>query len=119
VSFFNSFLGGIVLAKQKKSEDLKEFTVGSVPPPKGPKGAKKSAPVAKEKLDIKEKDFPVLTGLLKSKDRKEFQQELSRVLTSLEQISQGGSNEEKSQADIAMRAYGLAIALLENSKAVR
>lgn len=107
------------MAKQKKSEEeLKEFTVGSVPP-KGPKGAKKSAAASKEKLDISEKDFPVLTGLLKSKDRKEFQQELNRVLTSLEQISQGGSTEEKSQADIAMRAYGLAIALLENSKAVR
>lgn len=105
------------MAKQKKSEELKEFTVGSVPPKS--KGAKKSAAGSKEKLDISEKDFPVLTGLLKSKDRKEFQQELGRVLTSLEQISQGGSTEEKSQADIAMRAYGLAIALLENSKAVR
>jgi hypothetical protein len=107
------------LAKQKKTEELKEFTVGSVPPA-APKGSKKSgSAVSKEKLEIKEKDFPILTGLLKAKDRKEFTQELSRVLTSLEQISQGGSTEEKSQADIAMRAYGLAIALLENSKAVR
>ncbi len=107
------------MAKQKKTEELKEFTVGSIPPA-GPKGAKRSAAAAsKEKLDISGKDFPVLTGLLKSKDRKQFQQELNRVLTSLEQISQGGSTEEKSQADVAMRAYGLAIALLENSKAVR
>lgn len=106
------------MAKQKKTEELKEFTVGSVPPA-GPKSTKKSTSVSKEKLEIKEKDFPILTGLLKSKDRNEFKQELSRVLTSLEQLSQGGSTEEKSQADIAMRAYGLAIALLENSKAVR
>ena len=106
------------MAKQKKTEELKEFTVGSVPPA-GPKSTKKSASVSKEKLEIKEKDFPLLTGLLKAKERKDFTEELKRVLTSLEQISQGGSSEEKSQADIAMRAYGLAIALLENSKAVR
>ena len=106
------------MAKQKKTEELKEFTVGSVPPAAS-KGTKKSSAGSKEKLEIKEKDFPMLTGLLKSKDRKEFTQELSRVLTSLEQMSQGGSDEEKSQADVAMRAYGLAIALLENSKSVR
>jgi hypothetical protein len=105
------------LSKQKKSEELKEFTVGSVPPSSKAKKEKSSS--SKEKLEISEKDFPVLTGLLKSKDRQQFQEELKRVVNSLEQLSQGGSQDEKAQADTAMRAYGLAIALLENAKAVR
>jgi hypothetical protein len=105
------------LSKQKKTEELKEFTVGSVPP--SSKAKKEKASSSKEKIEISEKDFPVLTGLLKSKDRKQFQEELKRVLNSLEQMSQGGSQNEKVQADTAMRAYGLAIALLENAKAVR
>ncbi len=106
------------MSKQKKSEELKEFTVGSVPPPSKAKKDKSSSS-SREKLEISEKDFPVLTGILKSKDRKGFQEELKRVLTSLEEMSQGGSQNEKAQADAAMRAYGLAIALLENGKAVR
>ena len=105
------------MSKQKKSEELKEFTVGSVPPSSKTKKDKSSS--SREKLEISEKDFPVLTALLKSKDPKQFQGELKRVLDSLEQLSQGGSQNEKAQADTAMRAYGLALALLENAKAVR
>jgi hypothetical protein len=102
-------------AKNKKKEDLKEFKVGSQPPPSGPTKAKK---VTKNRLEISENDFPVLASLLKSKDLKPFQDELKRILGALQEVSQKGSGEDQKQAQTAEKAYALSIALLDNSKLV-
>ncbi len=98
----------------KKKEELKSFTVGSVPPA-GPK-AKKAAKVPK--VEVSEKDFPVLAGLVRGDNAKPFREEMIRVLTAI-QANAGGGPSDKANAEKIQKAYGMAIAIVENAKVVR
>jgi hypothetical protein len=106
--------------KQSKSkEELKEFTVGSVQPKtRAPKEKSAKVPV-QNRVEISEKDFPVLAGLLKSKDLQVFRAEMKKVLVPLQELVEKGMEEEKSEAQKVQKAYAMAIALFENSKVVR
>jgi hypothetical protein len=99
----------------KKKEDLKSFTVGSVPPsgPKAKKGPK--AP----KLEVSEKDFPVLTGLVRGNNAKPFKDEMVRVLAAVHANGEKGGPDEKSSAEKIEKAYAMALAIVENAKVVR
>ena len=101
----------------KKKENLKSFTVGSVQ--RGTRETKGAKATVAEKFEIREKDFPVLTQLRRSKDRKQFQQELQRVLVAVNEVANGGSAEEKREAQRAEKAYALALAVLEKGKLIR
>ena len=103
--------------KEKKKEDLKSFTVGSVQP--GSKAAKGGKSPKTEKVEIKEKDFPVLVNLRRAKDLKPFHQEMQRVLSSVNDVLKSGSSDEKKAAERVQKAYALGMAVLENSKLVR
>jgi hypothetical protein len=104
-------------AKEKKKENLGSFTVGSVQ--SGSKAAKGSKGAKTEKVEIKEKDFPILTNLRRAKDLKPFQQEMQRILVSVTDALQNGTSDEKKAAEKVQKAYGLALAVLENSRLVR
>jgi hypothetical protein len=99
----------------KKKEDLKSFTVGSVPPsgPKAKKGPK--AP----KLDVSEKDFPFLAGLVRGNNAKPFQDEMMRVLGVVHANGEKGGPDDKATAEKVEKAYAMALAIVENAKVVR
>jgi len=102
-------------SKEKdKKKELKSFTVGSMQPA-APKSKKPQA----KKLEISEKDYPVLGGLLRGGEAKAFHQEVQRVLASTQEFTTGGDSKKKAEAQKVQRAYGLALGLLENSKLVR
>ena len=99
----------------KKKEELKPFTVGSV----APSASKaKKAPKA-QKLDVSEKDYPVLAGLVRGNNAKEFREEMLRVLTAVQQGADRGHDQDKASAEKIKKAYGMAIAIVENAKVVR
>jgi hypothetical protein len=99
----------------KKKEELKPFNVGSVPP-SGPKG--KKTPKA-PKLEVSEKDFPVLAGLIRGNNAKPFREEMLRVLALVQENAKNGDSETKADSDKIQKAYGMAIAILENAKVIR
>lgn len=106
--------------KQSKSkEELKEFTVGSVQPKTRATKEKTAKGPAQNRVEISEKDFPVLTSLLKSKDLQGFQAEMKKVLVPVQELVEKGTEEEKSAALKVQKAYAMALALIENSKVVR
>jgi hypothetical protein len=99
-----------VSAKEsKKKEELKEFTVGSVPPASN-KG--KKAPTG-PKVEINEKNFPILAGLVKGNGIKAFKEEADRVLSGVQ-----GDKDAAAVAKI-QKAYGMAIQIVDNGKAVK
>lgn len=101
-----------------KKDDLKTFTVGSVQPVRASKG--KAASAAKAvKLEFKEKDFPVLTSLKRSRDLKAFQKELQRVLAAVAEVSGKGSAKDKESAQSIQKAYALAAVVLEGGRIIR
>ena len=103
----------------KNKEELPEFTVGSVQP-KARATKPKSAPKGNQpRLEISEKEFPVLTGLMKSKDLQSFQSGMKSVLVPIEELAAKGDDEEKAAAQKVQKAYAMALALVENSKVVR
>jgi hypothetical protein len=99
----------------KKKEELKPFTVGSVRP-SGPKG--KKAPRA-EKLEVSEKGFPVLAGLIRGNNAEAFQAEMVRVLATVQENAKNGDSEDKADSDKIQKAYGMALAIIQNAKVVR
>lgn len=101
--------------ENKKKEELKPFTVGSVRP-SGPKG--KKAPKA-EKLEVSEKEFPVLAGLIRGNNAKAFQEEMVRVLATVQENAKNGDSRDKEDSDKVQKAYGMALAILENAKVTR
>lgn len=101
--------------ESKKKEELKPFTVGSVPPT-GPKG--KKTPKA-PKLEVSEKEFPVLAGLIRGTNAKSFQEEMIRVLAVVQENAKNGESEDKANSDKIQKAYGMALAIIENAKVVR
>jgi hypothetical protein len=96
----------------KKKEDLKTFTVGSVPPT-GAGKAKKAA--AARKVEISEKQYPNLAGLIKGNGLDAFKKEVSRVLSHMQELEKS----DKAAADKIQKAYGMALAILENGKVVQ
>ena len=90
-------------------KELKEFTVGSVAP--AGTGKHKKAP-AEPKVEISEKAFPVLTGLVKGNGLNEFKAEASRVLAAAK---------EKASADgeKVQKAYAMALMIVDNGKVVK
>jgi hypothetical protein len=99
----------------KKKEDLKSFTVGSVKPSE-PKA--KKAPKT-EKLEVSEKEFPVLASLIRGNDAKAFQDEMIRVLAAVEGNAKNGDSKDKEASEKVQKAYGMALAILENAKVIR
>jgi hypothetical protein len=99
----------------KKKEDLKSFTVGSVPPA----GAKAKKGPKAPKLDVSEKDFPVLAGLIRGNNAKPFQDEMMRVLSAVHENGEKGGPDEKSNAGKIEKAYAMALAIVQNAKVVR
>lgn len=99
----------------KKKEELKPFTVGSVAPSTS---KAKKAPKA-QKVEVSEKDFPVLAGLARGNDAKAFNEEMLRVLTAVQQSGDSGSEDDRSNAEKIKKAYGMAIAIIDNAKVVR
>ena len=95
----------------KKKEDLKTFTVGSVPP-SGSGKTKKSAPG--RKVDISEKQYPVLTGIIKGKGLDAFKKEVNQVLAQMPELEKS----DKAASDKIQKAYGMALAIVENGKVV-
>lgn len=96
----------------KKKEDLKTFTVGSVAP-SGTGKTKK--PTAGPKVDISEKDFPVLAGIIKGNGVDAFKKEVGRVLS----MVQGSGKSEKGAVEKVEKAYAMAIAIVDNGKVVK
>jgi hypothetical protein len=110
--------GGNLSAKEKdskKKEELKSFTVGSVKP-SAPKG--KKAPKS-EKLEVSEKEFPILAGLIREQNAKAFQDEMIRILAAVEENAKSGDSKDKDASGRVQKAYGMAIAILENAKVTR
>lgn len=104
---------------QKNKEELKEFTVGSVQPKAGAAKKKSAAKGNQPRVEISEKEFPVLAGLMKSKDLQSFQAEMKKVLVPIQELVEKGIDEEKADAQKVQKAYAMALALVENSKVVR
>lgn len=96
----------------KKKEDLKTFTVGSVPP-SGAGKAKKAA--TGPKVEISEKQYPVLAGLIKGNGLDVFKKEVGRILSLVQELGKT----DKAASDKIQKAYGMALAILDNGKAVR
>jgi hypothetical protein len=96
----------------KKKEDLKEFTVGSV---KSSGTAKTKKPVAGPKVDVSEKEFPVLAGVIKGNDVDAFKKEVGRVLAKV----QGSGKSDQAAAAKVEKAYAMALAIVENAKVVK
>lgn len=96
----------------KKKEELKEFTVGSVKP----SGAAKSKkPAAAVKVEISEKEYPYLAGIIKGNGLDVFKKEVGRVLSMVQE--NGKSN--KAAAETVEKAYAMALAIVDNGKVVR
>lgn len=103
----------------KKKEELPEFTVGSVQPQTRAPKAKGTIKSKEPRVEISEKDFPVLTGLLKTKDLQSFQAGMKSVLVPIQELVEKGNEEEKAAALKVQKAYAMALALVDNSKVVR
>jgi hypothetical protein len=103
---------------QKSKEELKEFTVGSVQPKSAGK-KKQAAKSSQPQVEISEKEFPTLAGLMKSKDLQSFQAEMTKVLVPIQELVEKGTDDEKAAAQKVQKAYAMSIALVENSKVVR
>ena len=96
----------------KKKEDLKTFTVGSIQP-SGTGKTKK--PAAGPKVEISEKDFPVLAGLIKGNGLDSFKKEVGRVLAGLQEHAKS----DKGDVEKAQKAYAMALAIVDNGKVVK
>ena len=98
----------------KKKEELKEFTVGSVPPGAGTGKTKKPA-AAGPKVEISEKEFPILAGIIKGNGIKEFKTEVDRVLSKVQE----GTKSDQANAEKVQKAYAMALAIVDNGKTVK
>ena len=98
---------------KKKKDDLKEFTVGSVAP--AGTGKTKKPAAAGPKVEINEKEFPVLSGIIKGNGVDEFKKEVGRVLS----MVQGSGKTEKGAAEAVEKAYAMALAIVDNGKVVK
>lgn len=96
----------------KKKDDLKTFTVGSVPP-SGTGKTKK--PAAGPKVEISEKNYPVLAGIIKGKEVDSFKKEVGRVLAQLQEHAKS----DKADVGKAEKAYAMALAIVDNGKVVK
>jgi hypothetical protein len=103
----------------KKKEELPEFTVGSVQPQARAAKGKGSTKSKEPRVEISEKDFPILAGLLKTKDLQSFQAGMKSVLVPIQELVEKGNEEEKVAAQKVQKAYAMALALVDNSKVVR
>jgi hypothetical protein len=99
----------------KRKEELKPFTVGSVQPSAAKAKKKSKGP----QLEVSEKDFPVLVGIIRGNNAKPFQEEMLRVLAAVEEIAKNGSSEDKADSQKIQKAYGMAVAILDNAKVIR
>jgi hypothetical protein len=103
------------LAKEKKKEDLKEFTVGSVKPAGAGKAKAPKAP----RIQIREKDYPAIAGLIKGQNLDTFRQEAAKVLTATKELVESQDDNAKAEGLRIQKAYALSLALLDNSKLVK
>jgi hypothetical protein len=104
------------LAKEKKKqEDLKEFTVGSVKPAGAGRAKASKAP----RVEIREKDYPTMAGLIKGQNLDAFRQEAAKVLTATKELVESQNDNAKAEGQRIQKAYALSLALLDNSKLVR
>jgi hypothetical protein len=107
---------GRLTKEKKKQEDLKEFTVGSAPQAAG---APKAKVPKTQKVELSEKSYPVLTGLIKGKDADSFRQEAMKVLTTAKDWANSADGQQKAQGEQIQKAYALSLALVDNAKVVR
>lgn len=96
----------------KKKEELKEFTVGSVKPSGAAKAKKAAAAV---KVEISEKEYPVLAGIIKGNGLDAFKKEVGRVLS----LVQDSGKTNKAGAETVEKAYAMALAIVDNGKVVK
>jgi hypothetical protein len=97
----------------KKKEELKEFTVGSVSP-SGTGKTKKPAATG-PKVEISEKEYPVLASLIKGNGVDDFKSEVGRVLGKVQESATG----DKDLADKVQKAYAMGLAIVDNGKVVK
>jgi hypothetical protein len=70
-------------------------------------------------LDVSEKDFPILAGLVRGNNAKPFKDEMVRVLAAVHESGEKGGPDAKSSAEKIEKAYAMALAIVENAKVVR
>lgn len=105
------------MSKEKKKEELKEFTVGSAP--QSAAAPKAKAPKTQQKVELSEKDYPSLSAFIKGKDADSFQQEAKKVLMAAQEWMNGTDSQKKSQGELIQKAYQLSLELMKNAKTVR